>query len=269
MVRARLLACVVAAGCGSGGGFPDAAPDSPPPGPGKITVNWTVTDTSTNQPVACSRISAATVTATLRNRSAVGGQTQVFTCSTGMGTSQGIDPGTYDIAFELDSTQGPVLTTAPSQNGVVIEAGATTQLAPLAFAVNATGAIKLHLSTGSGTNCGAAPTNAAITTMTISMNHQSTGPCEPVTFAIGAGATKPAGSYTINCTTAAIAPCIENDQELSAVGVPSDKYTFQIHGNVAAAACWNNTDQVTVPPLGNTLTTTLNLGHAPAGTPGC
>ena len=268
MVRARLLACVVAAGCGSGGGFPDAAIDSPPPGPGKFTVDWMVTDTA-SQTVPCSRISAAVVTATLRNHAAAGGSTQVFTCGTLTGTSQSVDPGTYDIDFELDSTTGGVLTTVPTLKGVVIQEGQITHLPPLTFAVDATGAMKLHLTAGAGGNCAPAPGGAAIDTMTISINHQSTGPCEPIMFAIGAGATKPAGTYTIDCTTPASTPCIDNDQEITARGVPSDKYTFHIQGNVGAAACWNNSDQVTVPPLGGTLTTTLNLGHAPTGTPGC
>ena len=269
MVRARLLACVVAAGCGSGGGFPDAAIDSPPPGPGKFMVDWTVSDTA-SQPVPCSRINASTVTATLRSHAIAGGSTQVFTCGTGSGTSQSVDPGTYDIAFELDSAQGAVLTTAPTQKDVVIQEGQITHLTALAFALDATGAMKLHLTAGlAGGNCAAAPGGAAIDTMTISINHQSTGPCEPIMFAIGAGATKPAGTYTINCTTPATTPCIESDQEITAMGVPSDKYTFHIQGNVGAAACWTNSDQVTVPPLSGTLTTTLNLGHAPTGTPGC
>jgi len=155
MALVRLLvACVVAAGCGSGGGFPDAAVDSPPPGPGKFTVAWTVADANA-QAIACSRISAATVTATLRNKFAVGGSTQVFTCGSSMGTSQAVPPGTYDISFELDSSTGGVLTTAPTQRDVVIADGQTTTLAPLAFTVEATGNLKLHLATNkAGGNCG-------------------------------------------------------------------------------------------------------------------
>ncbi len=270
MVRARLLACVVAAGCGGGGGFPDAAVDSPPPGPGSFSLDWSVTDTG-NQPIACSKIGATAVTATLRNLAAVGGMTEVFTCATGSGTSQrDITPGTYEISFELDAGSGTVLQTAPTQHAVVIQSNQVTKLASLSFAVNATGGMKLHLASNkAGGNCGVAPSGAAIDAMTISIQHGSTGPCEPIAFAIAAGATKPAGNYTVDCTTPAVGPCIESDQEVTAIGVPSDQYTFHIHGNVAAATCWTNNDQVTVPPLGANAIKTLNLGQAAPGTPGC
>ena len=209
------------------------------------------------------------MTATLRNKGAVGGSTQVFTCGTGMGTSQGVTPGTYDIAFELDSTTGPVLAMAPTQRDVVIADGQTVVLTPLAFAVEATGGMKLHLATNKlGGNCGTGTDGGKIDAMTISVAHQTTGPCEPIAFAISAGATKPAGTYTINCTTPTSTACIESDQELTATAVPSDKYTFKIQGDTVGVHCWNNTDQVTVPPLGGTLTKTLNLAHAD-GTPGC
>jgi hypothetical protein len=260
----------VAGGCGDGGGFPDAAVDSPPPGPGAFTLAWTVTDAN-QQPITCGQIGATAVTATLRNLAASGGQTEVFTCATGSGMSQkDLTPGTYEIMFELDAGNGTVLQTAPTLHGIVIQSNQVTALAPISFAVQATGGMKLHLSANKpGGNCAAAPNGAAIDAMTISVQHQTTGPCEPIMFAIAAGATQPAGTYTINCTTPASAPCIDSDQELTAVGIPSDKYTFHIQGNTAGATCWTNNDQVTVPPLDGTLTTTLNLGHAPAGTPGC
>jgi hypothetical protein len=261
---------VFAVGCGGGGGFPDAAIDSPPPGPGSFSLAWTVTD-SNGAPIDCSKIGGATVTATLRNLSAVGGQTEVFTCMTGMGMSQkDITPGTYEISLELDSTTNTILQTVATQHAVVINSDSVTALTPVVFAVNAVGGLKLHLATNkAGGNCGAAPDGGAIDAMTISVNHETTGPCEPISFTIGAGATTSATMYTINCTTPATAPCIEADQEIDATMVPSDKYTFHITGSTAGANCWSNNDMITVPPLGGTLTTTLNLGHAPVGTPGC
>lgn len=269
MVRRLLLGVALAAGCGSGGGFPDAAPDVSPPGPGFFKVDWVVTDAN-SQPLDCSRISAAAVTATLRKHGTAGGSTQVFTCATGTGKSQAVEAGTYDITWELDSTQSLVLDTASPQKDVVIEDGQTTQLTSLAFSVDATGNVKLHLDAlKPGGNCGTGADGAKIDAMTMTVQHNSSGPCEPVMFAVAAGATKPASTFAVDCSMATTSiPCIEHDQELSATAVPSDKYTFRVHGTVVGADCWSNNNQLTVPPLGGTLNQTLNLGHAD-GAPGC
>ena len=231
-------------------------------------MKWTVTDTS-GAPLACDKINGVGVTATLRDKQTVGGFTEVFTCDTGMGTSQTFEPGTYDIAWELDAANGTVLTTAPTQTGVVTPADTTTSLPDLTFAVNATGNVALTLDTHqAGGNCGTGADGAKIDAMTISLVHGMVGACEPVTFAISAGATRPAGTYTVDCTTPVTTGCIENDQTLTAMNVPTDKYTFAVHGTVAGAACWNNSDSARVPANAGTLTTTLNLAHA-IGVPGC
>jgi hypothetical protein len=115
-----------------------------------------------------------------------------------------------------------------------------------------------------GGNC--APTTmmgAGIDATTITLEHTS-GTCEPVTFTITAGATsgRPAGTYTVNCTTPVDGPCIETDQKLLVPSIPSGNYQIHIRGKRAGVECYTNDDAMTVPPLGTTLTRTLNLGLA-------
>jgi hypothetical protein len=254
-------------GCGSGGGFPDArAIDAPPP-KGTFSLAWTITDTSA-QPINCDTIGGTGISVNAHNLGASGGNPEVFSCSTGMGKSQGVPPGTYEMSFELDGISG-TLATAPSQTGIVITANADTPLQPITFAVDATGGLDLSLSSGKGGgNCGAvAAMGAGITNTTITLQ-DSTGACAPVTFQISAGATKPAGTYTVDCAAPVLGPCIEHDQHLTATGLRSGNYTVHVRGKIGAADCYLNNDSFAVPPLGHSLMSTLNLGFA-TGTPGC
>lgn len=266
MVRASLLAVVVL-GCGSGGGFPDAPAEAIPLGPAKFTVEWKVADTS-GAAIDCDKISGAAVTATLTSKSMVGGFTEVFTCSTLMGTSQTFQPGTYDVSWELDDTFSKVLATAPTQTQVTFPPDGNVTLTPLAFTVDATGKLNFSVTTNKpGGNCGTGTDGGKIDAFTISLIHGNQGACEPVAFTITAGATRPAGSYTIDCTTPATTACIESDQQLMATSVPSDNYTFDIRGKTGGVDCWKNGDTVKIPANGATKTTSLNL--APTGNPGC
>lgn len=267
MLRASLFACVVLAGCGSGGGFPDAPAEALPLGPAKLTVEWKVSDLAGNA-IDCDKISGATVTATLTSKQMSGGFTEVFTCSTLKGTSQTFQPGTYDVSWELSSTTGTTLATAPTQTTVVFAPDSNVTLTPLVFAVDATGKLNVTLTTNkAGGNCGTGADGGKIDQFTISLIHGNAGACEPVSFTITAGATQPAGSYTIDCTTPAVTGCIENDQQLMATSVPSDSYTFDVRGKTAGVDCWKNTDGVKIPANGATKTTSLNL--APTNAPGC
>jgi hypothetical protein len=260
---------VLVAACGGGGGFPDASPIIDAEVPlGTFTLAWSLTDASA-QPLACDKIGAQTVTVLAHNRAYEGGTSEVFSCATGMGQSSGLPPGTYDVQFELGSAGG-VLATAPPQNGIELTAGGDTALTPITFSVDPHGALALSLSSGQpGGNCGdAAAMGAGITGTTITLVHPGDGACEPLTLAISAGATGTAGTYTIDCANPVVAPCLEADQMLTASDVPSDGYTIHVRGLVGAAACWTNDDSLQVPPLGQTLTRTLNLAPA-TGTPGC
>jgi hypothetical protein len=268
---------LVLAACGSGGGFPDARPiDAAIPG-GTITLDWSVIDLG-SQPVACDKIDAVSVTVLAHNRAFDGGLTQVFTCSTGTGTSQPMIPGTYDFDFELDAAAGTLpnntiqLATAASQHTIEITSGGNVRLSPIVFQLAATGGLSLALNSGkSGGNCGLAAANGAgITSTTITLVHSSDQSCEPRTLSISASAITgaPASTYTVNCATPMVGPCIETDQAITASGVPADAYTIHVRGMVGAAACWSNNDGLQVPPLDLVLQRQLNLGFA-TGTPGC
>lgn len=263
MKRALLL--MLAVGCsGNGGGFPDAPiPDAPPPN-GSFKLDWAVSDTGGN-PISCDTVGAVSVTVDFHNRAVEGGLTEAFVCSTGEGTSGPLVPGTYDLQFHLVGTGGVVLAEGTPQLGVEIPAGATTDLTPLAFSVEATGNLALKINTlRADGNCAATgATGGNIDAMTITFNDTATGACAPVTFDI-----QPMNlQYTVDCTTPVSAPCIENDQTLSATDVPSGNYTIHIRGKETGTDCWLNNDSVKVPGAGKTLTETLNLGFQTIG--GC
>ncbi|HEU0031570.1 MAG TPA: hypothetical protein VFQ53_13115 [Kofleriaceae bacterium] len=252
--------------CGGGGGFPvDAAPDSPPPG-GRLSLAWSLTDTAA-QPITCGQVGGQVVTLILHNRAIQGASTEVFGCTTGSGDTLPVLPGTYDVSFELNGMVG-LLATAPPQMAIVVESNKTTALAPVTFAVEAIGGLELSLASGKpGGNCAAVASNGAgITATTITLVHTG-GNCEPVTFQISAGATKPASTYTVNCATPVVGPCIESDQKLTVSNVPSGGYQIHVRGKVGTTDCWINDDGLAVPPLSKILKQTLNLGQQP--TPGC
>jgi len=252
--------------CGDGGGFPDARPIDAPPPNGTFSVAWTVTDAG-GTTIPCDRIGAQSVTVLLHEKGTQGGFTEAFTCGTGMGSAS-IAPGTYDVDYELHSPTG-ILARAPQQKSVVITSEQTTTFTPLVFAVDATGGLDLGLSAiDSGApipNCSGV---ASITTMTVTLE-TTAAVCQPVTFNISAGATGTAGTYVVNCATPALVNCLNSDQRLTVTGVPSGNYRIHVRGNKAGGDnCWINDDVFSVPPLGATLTRTLNLVHQPAVT-GC
>jgi len=245
-------------GCGSGGGFPDARQIDAAPPTGTFTLDWSVTDAN-GQAITCDQVGAQTVTVLAHNRAFEGGETEPFLCSSLMGQSPGLTPGTYDFMFQLIAASGN-LATAPAQTGIEIASNQNVRLTPLAFSLDATGGMNLHVATNrAGGNCGAAPGGGGITSTTFTLLHSSDSTCQPLTLQIAAGATKPASMYTINCTTPAVGPCIESDQAITASGFAADSYQVHIAMKQGANQCWTNNDSIVVPPLGATLTRTLNL----------
>jgi hypothetical protein len=255
------------AACGGGGGFPDAKGIDAAP-TGMFSATWSVVDQN-NQPITCESIAAQTMTVLGHHKEFDGGSTQIFTCGTGMGTSQAIIAGNYDFSFELGGTFGDangVLTRATAQPNVAIPIGVTTPLAPLTFQVQATGAFELKLATGvTNGNCAA---GAGIEGVTITMNHASDTSCAPIQLTISDGASQTGGTYMIDCVTPTTFGCIDTDQTITASGIQSDGYTMHIKGYIGANACWINNDMIQVPPLDKTLTRTLNLALQ-TNTPGC
>lgn len=264
----RLYLVTLLAACGSGGGFPDARPIDAAPPKGNFTLAWAVTDTS-GATITCDQIGAQSVTVLTHNLAEDGGETQPFVCSTLMGQSQAMAPGTYEMSFELLGQASAQLATAPKQTNVVIPEGGTVALQPISFAVDDTGGINLKLSTGRTHNCDPAPGGGGLTSVQLSLTHNSDLSCAPITLNVAAGATQPAAVYNFNsCDTPVFTgACIENDQAITATSTLAGDYTIHINGIQsvtpgmpnAGPVCWKNSDSLTVPPLGGTLTRTLNL----------
>ncbi len=165
-----LIGAASCSSCGSGGGFPADA--SGPPGPGTVTLAWSLTDTS-GAPITCDQVGANSVAITLQGRTTAGTVVSL-SCAAGHGTSQALSPDTYDVTIEL---HGASLTAVPAaaQKGVVVRASADTQLAPAVFAVDPHGAIAFSIrAPQAATNCGAAADKGAgITATTITLQHDA------------------------------------------------------------------------------------------------
>jgi hypothetical protein len=266
MLRAA-FAVALASGCGNSGGFPDApVPDAPPTATFSLT--WSVVD-ETDQPVDCDRIAASAMTVITHNRAFDGGETQLFGCDTGMGQSQNVTAGFYDLDFELSGSFGLLAKGTPLRN-VEIPKNTNTVLDPVVFKVQDDGGLALELASNrSGGNCTAPTGGAGIDAFSIGVTRTSDNSCIPVTFAISAGATKGAGTYTTTCPESNYAGgCIESDQTLTVTSMPSDNYRIRVRGKIGGTNCWLNNDTIQVPPLGQTLTRTLNLAYQ-MGTAGC
>lgn len=249
--------------CGGGGGFPDAPPIDNPPANGTLSFTWEIRDAG-GDVIPCERVGALSMTATLHERSTVGGFTEPFSCNTGAGVAS-VAPGTYDVMFELDAPSGVIATATAASGLVVTPAGAT--VAPKAtFMVDATGDLDLSFAAinpgGDGSNCAG---GAGITSMTITLEDEADA-CTPVTFAVSAGASGTAGTYVVNCATPAVIGCLHGDQHLTVSDVPSGSHQIHVRGLTADAECtWANDDIFAVPPLGATLTRTLNLAKPVTG----
>jgi hypothetical protein len=258
----------LAAGCGGcdPGGFPHDASLVDAPVPGTVTLAWSLTDTN-GQPISCAQVGGSFVLLTLRTHTGAPGTVASFSCTNSPSTSTPIDPGVYDVAFEL---HGLALTsvTAPEQTGVTIAPGQDTRLAPITFVVDARGSLVVSLATPPRTSNCKAPSmmGAGITGTTITLEHTGDG-CAPVTFVRARGSTM-LGTYTVNCGSPQVAPCIETDETLTVATIASGPYTIHVRGKVGLADCWRNDNGLQVPPQGKALVETLNLAFQ-TGTPGC
>jgi len=257
------LACGGACGgCGSGGFPVDASlPDAGVPG--TVTATWSLTDLA-GAPIQCNQVGANTVSLELHSASGAFGVPASFTCANSPSTSQPLDPGTYNVSFELRGLS-VTLATAPDQNAVTVLPGQDTRLSPVTFVVDAKGSLVLSLAAPPAIkNCAG---GAGMTGTTITLVHTGGG-CAPVTFQRARGATS-IGTYLVNCSSPQVAmPCIESDETLTVASLPSGPYMIHVRGKLNAADCWKNDDALQVPPLNQTLSETLNLAYQ-AGTLGC
>lgn len=266
-ILAGLIGLAGSAGCGgcAPGGFPPEVQGPDAAVMGTVSLAWSLRDLS-NQPVECAAVGANTVVLQLRNRAKLSGVAESLSCQNSPSTSQLLEPGLYDISFELHGQSG-TLATAPDQGPVTVGAGQDTPLVPVTFTVDARGGLALGLAAPpSTTNCNTGGTGAGITGVTITLSHIG-GDCAPVTFVRSRGTTM-LGSYVVNCSSPLSTTCIENDETLTVQSLASGPYTIHIRGKVNTADCWRNDDTLQVPPLGKVLTQTLNLAYQ-SSVPGC
>ncbi len=240
-----LLALVVAAGCGNGGGFIDA-----PTPTGSFTANWTVHDPS-GAPLVCDQVGAGRVKITASAPALNAVINEAFPCDQVMAMSQQVTPGIYTMDYELDDETGAMLATAPEQDDIDVPAGGDNVLQQATFVVDDHGGLALTIESGvTGGNC----VGAGITATTIVLTHAGSGGCAPVTFSIGGG-----GSYTVDCTTPMMAGCIDDTQPLTVSGITSGTYSVSVHGYKGASDCYDGVQQLQVPALQQTQTKTVNL----------
>jgi hypothetical protein len=224
---------------------------------GTLSLAWTLTDAG-GAPITCDQISATTIALTLQSSDGVFGVAESFSCGNSPSTSPAIPVGHYSVSIELHGT-GLDAVVAPRQDGVAIVENQNTVLAPVTFAVNATGNVALQIAPPAPltTNCGAPPTGAGINAETITLEHTGDG-CLPITFTRTKGGTT-IDTYTVNCAAPNNIGCIEKDETLTATNVPSGPYTIHIRGKIGATDCFTNDDSLAVPAQGKSLTRTLNL----------
>lgn len=227
-----------------------------------MSLRWSIVDQN-GEALTCQRIGAQTVTLVLRSRAISGGRTEVFGCDILAGTTPVLPIGEYEVGIELIGTPPvEILDTSPTQTEIVVASENNTPLEPVVFTVNATGALALTVNANvPGGNCEG---GAGITGMSLAMRQSPGGTCYPVTFNISAGATsgKPAATYVANnCDLPVLGPCIENDQTVTVSGVDTNNYQLAVRGSIGATPCFQNNDVLMVPPIGATLTRTLNLGR--------
>jgi hypothetical protein len=175
--------------------------------------------------------------------------------------------GVYNVTIELHAADGTRLATTPDQANVSIRAGRLTTLAPVRFAATQTFRLVVSLRTPATTNCQSAAGGAGITGSTVTLERtdfQRAG-CAAVTFTRALGSTQ-RGTYTVDCSSPAVAPCIEKNETLTA-SVPPGNYLIHVGGERATNDCWHRDDAITVAASSTPTTRIVALMHVNG--PGC
>jgi hypothetical protein len=264
MLRRLALLAALTASCGDDSGLPDARVIDGPPDAGTLSLSWTLADGGTA--VTCDQVGAVTVTLSILPMNAPSGFTEPFTCGSARGTSGPIAPGQYTVTISLAGAAGTVAT-VPART-VTVTSGQDTSLGAVAFEVDATGGLRFLIDAdGVTSNCGAAPGGAAIEATHLELRTLDEV-CVPTTFAIAAGATRPAGTYVSDCGTPTPAPCLDEDQIVSVAQAASGRFRLVAQGLIDGTACWEGTPFVRVPAGGAT-GPLLDVSLVRTGAAGC
>ena len=254
LILAGLTAFSSAGGCG---GCPNPSP------PGSISLAWSITDLA-GRPTTCAGVNAQTVALQLRNRANGNTIAAAFPCANSPSTTQ-LVAGAYDITIALQAADGTRLATAPDQIGITIVSGQVKELQPVTFAASTQSSLVISLATPDTTNCQPMTLNGAgITGTTITLQRVGDG-CEAVTFIRTQGATQ-RGTYTVNCSSPAVATCIEKSETLT-TSLESGAVLIRVRGKIGVVDCWQRDAILEVPPPGKPLVHMLEL--ALQNIPGC
>jgi len=170
----------------------------------------------------------------------------------------------YDATLTLLTADGATIAAAPTQAGITIGAGQLTALAPIVFAVSDRGNLALSFATlSTRTNCLPRDQGGAGITGDLITIERASGGCAPVTL-IRSRKNTTVGSYTVNCSSPAIASCIERDETLTVDGVESGPYVVNVAGLIGPIRCWAGDDIVSVPAAGVSLVKAVQLAPQPA-----
>lgn len=248
MKHAALLIAIIpgllVTGCGDDAAAVDAAvvidarPDE-----GTLALSWTVADAD-QSPITCEDVAALTVGINAFLEGAGSGTPLAFPCGDGSGTAQ-LDPGVYQLRIELRAGVAGVLDGPITVNGVEITRDQTTDVDPIGFEVPTTGGFSFLLDTPSqGSNCDEA--EGDLTAITFELR-DGDDTCVPATFEIAEGASSSAGTYESDCAGASFG-CIDNDQQITALGVGSGPHTLVMSGARGGLAdCYSRNAQITIP----------------------
>jgi hypothetical protein len=254
LIFAGLIAFASGGGCGNGVG---------PAMPGVISLAWSITDRN-GQPATCTQVNAQSVALQLRNHAAGNVVAAAFPCTDSPDTAQ-VAAGLYDITMELQAADGTRLATVPDQANITIVSGQLKRLTSVTFAASTQSSLMLSLATPATTNCQAIGMKGAGITGTMLTLIRSGAGCAPVTFVRTVGSSQ-RGTYTVNCSSPIVAPCVEKDEILT-TSLAAGTYTIHVGGKIGAIECWQRDDVLEVPPPGKPLIRTLDLAHL--NIPGC
>ena len=248
MMRTMAAAALtLALGCGGGGDDPaDASTVPDAAAQGTITFDWSLA-TPASDPLTCSDVAAASVRITATP--AIGGFAVVdaFTCTEGTGTTRGLDPGAYNLAFRLTATNG-TLAEDVVMNGVTVTAGGNNDIGAVAFEVEPTGAIHFTVSAGAP-NCDlVGDGGAGITALEIELVDDS-DVCIPTDFCVGddLGTAGCEGTTYSNDCAGATTPCVDDTVVISTTGALSGPHHLQTSGHRDLELCFSRDSQITIP----------------------
>jgi len=219
----------------------DCSPDTA--ARGSVSAGWSIT--LLGQPTTCARVGASTVIVLLHPRAGGADITAAFPCTDTQGTTTPVAAGAYDATLSLQTADGTLLATAPTQAGVTVGAPPVVALAPVVFAVSSRGKLVLSL-TARRSNCLPPSQGGAGITGSVITLERAAGGCAPVTFVRSRGTTT-LGTYTVVCSSPQVVSCIERDETLTVDSIEAGSYTIHVGGLIGPSQCWAGDDTLAIP----------------------